>query len=261
MMRRLVLIILTAITPTAASSADSCQEIDKAYQQDGAVLFSVGDAAYRPVKELNGALADGRPRDVWFAYVASDPLGARNGTVVIKTGSRVESEGSIDQVELKRPKGNTCNGDRAFAERPVAGRLYDRYHDYSYSAGKDTSDLESFHTRYPGRNGCTTSNDGSPDSFFRLRWQSNRSQFSFDPSVVERGQYSQFVDQFVPTRAIASGMRSRRVEMRHYTMNATPVCIEFKVQLRPGSFIRIVDLERRNGLARASEEVWEWTVR
>lgn len=262
MMRRLVLTLAVAVTPTVASSADSCREVDKAYREDGALLFSVDNSAYRPVKQfLNEALSDGRPRDVWFAYVASDPSGARSGTIVIKTGSRVAAEDASDKVTLKRTEGNSCNGGRAFEGRPVAGRLYDRYHDYSYSAGNDTSVLDAFHTRYQGRNGCTASNDDSPDSYFRLRWQSNRSQFSFDPSVVEGGQYSQFADQFVPTRAMASGLRSRRVEMRHYAMNETPVCIEFRAELRPGTFVRIVDLERRIGFARASEEFWEWTTK
>jgi hypothetical protein len=262
MMQRLVLTLAIAFTPTMGFSDDSCREVDKVFREDGALLFSVDNSAYRPVKQfLNEALADGRPRNVWFTYVASDPSGARHGTIVIKTGTRVAAEDTSDKVTLKRTEGNSCNGGRAFEGGAVAGRLYDRYHDYSYSAGDEARVLDAFHTRYPGRNGCTASNDDSSDSFFRLRWQSNRSQFSFDPGVVERGQYSQFADQFVPTRALASGLRSRRVEMRRYAMKETPVCIEFRAELRPGTFVRVVDLERRIGFERASEEVWEWATR
>jgi hypothetical protein len=145
----------------------------------------------------------------------------------------------------------------------VRGRSYDIYHDYSYSVERGDQDMiDSFHVNYPKRiRGCKRSNDDTTDSYFTGRWQSNRSQFSFDETVVVNGQRSQFFAQFGAAPAYASpSVSDRKVEMKRYISDKNGLaCVAFSVPVRPGTFIRINDLERRIGLFRAAEQLWEWS--
>ena len=227
----------------------NCTGVPELLISDGNWLFRV-NGLWQPIGGLNSALADGRSRNVPFIYVARDPDGAREGIVVIKTGTRA-ADGAEDKVELERSFGQRCNDNRMFPGGKVRGRSYDAYHDYSYGVEReDQRTLEAFHLSYPVRAGrCKLSNDDTPDSYFAFRWQSNRSQFSFDRSVVRGGQFSQFVAQFGPSPAIASTLTARRVEVKYYaTRNNNVACVSFAAPVRPGAFIRVIDLEHRTGL-------------
>jgi hypothetical protein len=234
-------------------------------KDDGTWLVSL-NGSWQPMDRLNAALSDGRPRDLNFAYVARDPDLSiyRRGILVIKTGIRAAVAKGGDRVTLAREayqRVERCESYPPFPGGSVRGRSYDDYHDYSYSADQpDQGLLTSFHVTYAGRaQGCKDSNDDNSDSYFTGRWQSNRSQFSFDESVVVKGQHSQFLAQFGATPAYASTVSARKVEMKRYTADRNGfACVTFTASVGPGSFIRINDLERRIGLLRADEQRWEW---
>jgi len=233
-------------------------------QPDGAWLFRV-NGSWRPIAELNSVVADGRSRQVNFLYVASEPglRALRRGVLVIKTG--LNGPGNVN-VALAREAytriKEQCESYPTFNGGSVRGRSYDRYHDYGYNVEKTDQDLiQSFHVSYPARGGgCRRSHDATTDSYFAGRWQSNISQFSFDKGVVANGQYSQFVAQFsVSTAYAGTSMSDRRVEMKRYVADDSGLaCVLFSSPVRPGTFIRINDIERRGGLFRTGEQSWEW---
>lgn len=233
---------------------------------DGAWLVSL-NGSWRPIDELSVTLTEGRSRDLTFAYVAREPelTTFRRGMLVIKTAVRASAAGSADRVALARDAYKPiekCESYPSFPGGSVKGRSYDEYHDYSYSAkGADGPLLSSFHVSYAARvQGCKNSNDDSTDSYFTGNWQSNRSQFSFDEKVVAKGQNSQFFAQFGVGPAYASSsMSERRVTMKPYASDKNGLaCVTFNATVRPGTLIRINDLERRIGLFRAAEQSWEW---
>ncbi|MDH2354240.1 hypothetical protein QCM80_26755 [Bradyrhizobium sp. SSUT112] len=232
---------------------------------DGAWLVSL-NGSWRPIDELSPTLRDGRPREVTFAYVAREPelTTFRRGILVIKTAVRASGVARSDRVTLARDAYKPvekCESYPQFSGGSVKGRSYDDYHDYSYSAkGLDGPLLSSFHVSYAARvQGCKGSDDDTTDSYFTGHWQSNRSQFSFDDRVVAKGQNSQFFAQFGVTPAYASSMSERKVEMKRYTSDRSGLaCVTFNATVRPGTLLRINDLERRVGLFRAAEQSWEW---
>ena len=189
----------------------------------------------------------------------------RRGILVVKTGLRAPAAGNSERVTLAREAYrpiDRCETFPRFNGGSVKGRSYDGYHDYSYSVEEsDRNMMASFHVSYAGRvQGCRNSNDDTVDSYFTGHWKSNRSQFSFDEKVVASGQHSQFFAQFGITPAYAStSISERRVEMKRYTSDRSGLaCVTFNATVRPGTFIRINDLERRIGLFRAEEQSWEW---
>lgn len=233
---------------------------------DGTWLVSL-NGNWKPVSELNGLVADGRAHDVNFTYVARepDPTIPRRGILVIKTGVRAPD--AVGKVALAREAYqpvDQCESYPRFPGGSVRARSYDDYHDYSYSVEKsDQKTIEAFHVSYPKRGqGCSRSNDDTTDSYFTGRWQSNRSQFSFDEDVVATGQHSQFLAQarfFIGPAYAGTGLSERRVEIKRYVADKNGLaCVPFSVALKQGSFVRINDLERRDGLFRAPEQSWEW---
>jgi hypothetical protein len=256
------LIFLTS----ASAVLGDCGDIAGDALQDGTWLFRF-NGNWRPIAELNLAVSDRRSRNVSFAYVAREPelTTTRRGILIIKTGVRAPVAANSDRVTLAREAYRAveqCESYPAFSEGSVKGRSYDIYHDYSYSVDKGDQDLiDTFHVSYPKRvRGCKRSNDDTTDSYFTGRWQSNRSQFSFDETVVANGQRSQFFAQFGAAPAYASpSVFDRKVEMKRYASDKNGLaCVAFSVLVRPGTFIRINDLERRIGLFRATEQIWEW---
>ena len=261
-----IFVSIFALNMSSGMVFGGCDIVGFDSMPDGAWLVSL-NGSWRPIDELSPALKDGRTRDLTFAYVAREPeLGAfRRGLLVIKMATRAPAAGNADRVTLARDAYKPvekCESYPPFPGGYVKGRSYDDYHDYSYSAkGADGQLLSSFHVSYAARvKGCKNSNDDATDSYFTGRWQSNRSQFSFDESVVAKGQNSQFVAQFGVGPAYASSsMSERRVTMKPYASDKNGLaCVTFNATVRPGTLIRVNDLERRIGLFRAAEQSWEW---
>lgn len=262
---KMLLISAFAVSLSANIAIANCLGIpDSLKSEDGNWLFQAPNGSWKHISELNLTVSDGRSRDVSFVYVARTFDSEREGIIVVKTGVRVTDAQDANAVKLARQFSQRCNDNRLFLGGKVKAKSYDSYHDYSYNADKDDQNtLESFHLSYPVRTGaCKRSNDDTPDSYMAFRWQSNRSQFSFDKSVVDGGQFSQFFAQFGPTPAFANTLSDRRVEIKHYTTrDSKAACVAFNAAVKPGAFVRVVDLERRTGLLRAPEQSWEWPTR
>ncbi|WP_155256333.1 hypothetical protein [Mesorhizobium loti] len=254
------------LASTILALADCPSIPGAANQPDGAWLF-LTTAGWRDVAKLKSVFADGATRRVSFAYIANDRTSglSRRGVVVVKSGldGKSSAQSGPDDVTLERgasPKIDKCEIYPTFASpKVVGGRSYDDYHDGGYKTKYDAT-LKSFHVKYASRSGCRWSNDASADAYFAGRWTSNRSQFSFDPTIVANGQPSQFLATiFGVSRAYAGKpMAKRRVELRPYRADETGLaCVLFELTLEPGSFVRVNDLERGRKV-RASELSWQW---
>ena len=260
------LIIATSATTVSAN----CNQIaDAGSMADGTWLFRK-NGEWRPVTNLTAEITNGNTRSVTFAYIAREPnlKSARRGILVIKTGLEGPSAANTGKVALVRDNyerlsaAERCELYPAFSSgKTVKIRSYDYYHDYSeITDAADGATLKSFHVNYLARNsGCKRSDDATPDSYFASRRRSNRSDFSFNPEVVRAGQSSRFWAQFGFGTAYAEPLAERQVMIKRYVANADgPACVVFDAELKPGSFIRINDLERRIGLFRSEEQSWEW---
>ncbi|TGR83837.1 hypothetical protein EN866_33745 [Mesorhizobium sp. M2D.F.Ca.ET.223.01.1.1] len=260
---------LALLGSTIVALAD-CPDIPGAADQpDGTWLFLTTEG-WRDVGKLKSVFADGATRRVSFAYIANDRKGglSRRGVVVIKSGldGKGSTQGGPDQVTLERQalrnsdKIDKCEIYPAFTSpKFVSGRSYDDYHDRGYKTNDDAV-LDSFHIKYASRTGCRWSNDASADAYFAGRWTSNRSQFSFDPQIVAKGQPSQFLAAIFGVSAAYAGkqLAKRRVEIKPYHADETGfACVSFQLTLSPGSFVRVNDLERGQKV-RASELSWQW---
>lgn len=213
-----------------------------------------------------------------FTYVVRAFSDAeRTGVVVIKSGARLGAPTADISVQEKSislhrednqssSAGNTaaaCTPAPHFQEpASVTAEEYARYHDDGYALG--TTKLSTYHFSYPSLKLCKATNDTTADSLFDRR--SNRSQFSFDQSVVSSGMHSRLT-AFLPFGVQASasgafaGITNLRVQTIGYTTEGGLACVSFKV---PGFddqyFLRINDLEGRLPVppyARRGELVWE----
>ena len=258
------------VAASAGAAFADCRAVTGAQGlPDGTWLFRASDG-WRPVPSAGELPAAGRSRTVSFAYVVREPesKALRRGILVIKTGVNAPPSGN-GAVTLARANYretamavDRCESYPRFTGGSVSARSYDDYHDYSYRVESPDSDtLRSFHVTYPTRvaGRCKRSDDAATDSYFAGRWQSNRSQFSFNPRVVESGQHSQLLALFTVAPAYASpSMSEQRVEIRRYVADGSGLaCVLFDTVVKPGSFVRVNDLERGR-VFRAAEQAWTW---
>jgi hypothetical protein len=162
------------------------------------------------------------------------------------------AEIEVSQNGEKISKSN-CEHKGAFTGS-VQANNYDDYHDHGTKVSEpDRTALKKFHFEYPKLGGCRATNDNTIDSLVPLDFRSNRSQFSFDRSVVQEGTYSQVLTllfaPFKPESAFADSDKfaDQRVETLEYqTTPGKPVCVRFDVSVEgPGAFLRLNDLEAR----------------
>lgn len=206
-----------------------------------------------------------------FAYVIREVAGveARRGVLVIKTGRlRQPTEEAVGRraksVELIRGKEHFNNApceSKDPLDATVSAQDYDEYHDQGLTVASGKT-LEKFHFKYAARRDkCLMTNNNFPDSIVPPDARSNRSQFSFDKSVVAFGTFSQFLALFKPASAFAANEKfvNQRVELKQYKSAAdTPVCVRFAVRVKgPGTFLRLNDLEALELGLRATEQEWQ----
>ena len=207
------------------------------------------------------------PRKVTFAYVANEPAlkAGRRGILVIKSGVEGPQAVATGRVALVRDSypvrgdKDRCESFPEFASgRSVRIRSYDAYHDYSRIIDQnDGATLAEYHVNYVGRTGDCARSDLTDSDLYQNR--SNRSDFSFDQEVVKNGQKSQWANQFRLRTAYAEPLAERQVTIKKYTADGSGIaCIVFDMMLKPGGFVRVIDLERRQGLFRAEELSWSW---
>lgn len=265
------LVAAAAISSIGASSVHAaCDDVPSSLRKDGAWLFSVGKQ-WRTVK---GDLQDYvrlQGRRVFFTYVVSDEdvKTPRRGLVVIKSGydlALVDRDGDTENTTLHRnssPNVDKCETELRYFDRKVSSYVYDRYHDYGFKTrnkDQDYKSIEEFHIKYAARKGCKISNDARADIPYGGHWTSNRSQFSFDPKVVESGQHNQLLTWLGISPAYASQpISDRQVDVKKYAVDGAGLaCVRFNLMVSPGRFVRINDLERR-GLFRGNEQMWTWS--
>jgi hypothetical protein len=214
-----------------------------------------------------------------FVYVINEslPLG-RAGVLVIKSGRYQNPTRSAEEaksVRLIRDESRftktrmTC--PRAVAKfnsggEPVSARAYDGYHDYGYQADPASADMDTirrFHVAYENASRqCVETDRATPDFTIPGFFRSNRSQFSFDDTIVERGMGWQIADagrSLIGRSYAAYGkFAERQVKIRRYEAEGQqPACVHLNVSLAgPNHFLSVNDLENWSSGIRGPENRW-----
>lgn len=246
----------------SAGAADSCAELGLVPDQlQNGQLFYRNQTQWVPLG--SGQTASSTSAIASLVYIARetiDPTLSRSGTLIVKSGRTlvpgdpdVGSERRL--VKLRRTR--TLETDRCFqglhfSPGSVSARSYDAYHDYGDELSDKTEQrrLDNFHLKYSGRqSACKSTNDTSWDAPLQWDFRSNRSQFSFDPTVVSSGMYVRTASVFRLTPAAASSatLVDQRVEIRRYsTGEGGLACVPFNVKITGANFfLRVNDLESR----------------
>jgi hypothetical protein len=186
----------------------------------------------------------------------------RSGIVVIKS-NRVERIGDKPDVTRNvrllrngvQPE-RLCVNHRRYAALPdydksVSTTAYVDFHDYR---AKDTDALRSeeptltnFHFVYysPVKGRCITTDDVNSDQSPDIN-TSNRSQFSYDDTVLRDGRYSSLRLFGARGASPFDGYADHKTLVKRYTTENGAACVEFKLDLDPDDYVlRINDLEGR----------------
>jgi len=220
-------------------------------------LFARIDGVWRPFTTVP-SLSLPKRTTLDFA-VAIQPNSGRDraGVVVIKSnraekvGDRPELAKTITLVRRQVQADSTCSDHRRFRalrefEESVSIRAYEDFHDYRY---KDTpalreheTKLTEFHFPYFSgvRGRCVTTDDANSDT-----WNiptSNRSQFSYDETVVANGRYD-------PGKSFPSkfaGYTDNKTIVKRYQTVRGLTCVGFRLEVDAEDYIiRVNDLEGR----------------
>ena len=252
---------IVLISPGLATA--TCDRIKGPLDYADRSLLWLDHGKWVPVKNLNSTLGDGKKKTLKFAYIIRDrkDLGKRKGVVVVKSGfSGPQTSGNTqyNSVQLHRPRTKDACRKSAYnnMQAQVSTKAYDDYHDRGIKTGSDEA-FSRFHITYESMQGCRRSNDSSADSFFKGNLRSNRSQFSFDPTVVAKGQYRHLFGWFRLNSAYANEISGRAVQIRKYQADTDGLaCVTFRATVGPGAFLRVNDLESRTILG---DDGAEWS--
>lgn len=239
---------------SVGSALADCQGITLADRQDNRALLWRDNGRWKPIKELNDDLPNGASKTITFAYIAKNDVtkeAPQRSVVVIKSGftnPNSTPQRTLNTVSLYRPEiHDPCRKKpyREYRDR-VTSKSYEDYH-ARYLRTSDDERYSKFHILYDAGNSCRDSDDTSADAFFDLKNRSNRTQFSFDPERVRRGPVSHLVTWLRITPAYADEpVAGRTVQIRKYVADDKGLaCVKFRVDVGPGAFLRVNDLERR----------------
>lgn len=224
-------------------------------------------------EEFQGFQNLARPTAMSFAFVVKESFSERVGVIVVKTARWVAARSATRSGAVKLVRDNSYSDAQcsspSFSARNVSARAYEDYHGKGFLESKaldsgadgDTNRavIERFHSKYPTVRGCRSSDSTTYDGF---EYRNNRSQFSYDTSVVDNGwsyATTNLLTSLIPTALAApSRLQQQRTEIFHYkvTSNA-PTCIMFDLDSATvGQVLRINDIEDRNPL-RAGEKRWQ----
>lgn len=268
-----MLVVMAAVPVTAASDPCSSLGVDTAWRLADGDLYVDGEGGWEKVERNSPGVTE--PQTLNFIYIARETFSRdRTGVIVIKTGRGIDSQRSEPpgrNVRLVRDEAAHRDGAcdiREFQSQSVSSQSYDEYHDHGFIVAEQET-FDSFHTTYRKSDACRQTNDANADvllpRFLGGDGRSNRSQFSFDESVVDRGMFSQIVSLLRPRSAFAwEGLSDQRVEIIRYAIEGDEklVCIPFSVNATgPHFFLRINDLEARDPprFARRGKER-SWTL-
>lgn len=234
---------------------------------NGGTLFSQTDSGWRQVEDPEHFTPG--PSQSFAYFVQPSPV--RQGAIVIKSGA-VQDPASTDKSErvqlvINKQSLEPCSRDSSPRVTSVSSQSYAKFHDSGLKTdSEDTQKMHDFHIRYL-RSGstCVSTADTTTEGVLSFDGRSNRSQFSFDPGVVAKGQLSQISLMLFPTRTSEEFARltNLRVEIFGYdTGKEAATCLRFTVPTAGAQmFMRIVDLEARDHrppFPRLPEKSWQW---
>ncbi|WP_076865644.1 hypothetical protein [Bradyrhizobium mercantei] len=275
LMRLLIIMFALGALDVGAGAADRCDlpAATLAGFDDGALLAQndAGDwLLFTGFENLK------KPTPFSFAFVVKDGM-ERAGVVVVKTarwGSR-QSASRSGLVKLARENSypdRQCSSP-PFKSRSVTARAYEDYHGRGFlesraldsspdPASPETSRqvIESFHSKYPGGGSCRSSDSTDYAGF---EYRNNRSQFSYDMTVVDNGWSYATVNiarSLIPEALAApSRLQQQRTEIFHYKVAPNrPTCIMFSLDSAAADqVLRVNDIENRTTLWRAGEKRWQ----
>jgi hypothetical protein len=271
-------ISLLACSVVRANAELACPS--EAIKLDGGQVY-INDGSLMPLASAKILENDTR-RPVNLFYVVK-ALVNRSGVIVIKTarsGPTLKGDQpDTGRVDLMRnEKVRTCRRMQDAFHGSVTVEAYEVYHDRGRNQGGSLNDpkekpldtLHNFHTSYEvsSGSGCLDT-DAKQDADGVYQRKSNRSQFSFDPNVVQYGiddAVYQVAAGVVETgislifrSALAAPplkFREMRVEIRRYKTDQGFACIPFSLSMRGAEqVLRINDLEGRTNAGERAPEL------
>jgi hypothetical protein len=275
-MRLLFTSILLGVLGAPATGAETCDlsATILAGFDNGTLLAEADGGDWRKFEGFQGL---SRPTPMSFAYVVKDSFTERAGVVVVKTARwaparNASRSGAVKLVRTSSFPDTKCTSD-AFPTRSVRARAYEDYHGKGFLESRaldsradgdliesNRTIIERFHSKYPTTNGCRSSDSTTYDGF---EYRNNRSQFSYDTSVVDHGwsyATTNLALSLIPEALAApSRLLQQRTEIHHYKVTPSrPTCIMFDLDLAAADqVLRINDVEDRNSLLRAGEKRWQ----
>lgn len=268
---------MLGLSGTPAISAETCDlpVATLAGFQNGTLLAEDDDGNWGVFK---GFLGLTRPTSMSFAFVVRDDMKDRAGAVVVKTARWAPPRAGTRSNAVKLVRYGSFPDEKCSKPRFGAGtvsmRAYEDYHGRGFTesraldsttgadfSGRVRGVIESFHTTYPGAVGACRSSDAT--SYNGFEYRNNRSQFSYDTSVVDKGwSYATtnlLVSLIPPALAAPSRLLQQQTQIFHYRVKPTkPTCIMFDLgSATAEQVLRINDLEDRNSVFRADEKRWQ----
>jgi hypothetical protein len=265
----LAILVIGIDTGHSASCDLPAEDVDRV--RDGA-LYTMISGRWLPMPQ--NLTARGA---VLFTYVVKTAV-PRAGVIVIKSGTtRNQSDVAPAQTMVKLVRSQSFSNHckvSAFSSNEISLKAYSDFHDFGYRGTASLRAFENilhdFHIEYGSKTGSCGSDDLIRrtdsvifDALLAGDSRSNRSQFSFDPSVVNGGMYSQMLASlgFRSASAYEPNLIDLRVEIIPYRSESNEIsCVQFGIPaLGPGYSIRINDLEGREPVPpfrRNRERVW-----
>jgi hypothetical protein len=246
---------------TQSFAANTCEflPIDPNAPPSDGQSFVRAKGAWTKLESLAPLNLQNRTR-IDVAYVIRLSSGNdRTGVLIVKT-NRPATQTDGDQVKslirLVRKGVTSDPGCQPVADFPngrayVSTRAYEDYHDYSApdtaALRRDEAKIKAFHFSYRSdRKGRCARTDEATYDEFPWNLNSNRAQFSFNPYVVQNGSYASYRVLFGYPPSLFDGTADNRTEMTKYATAHGIACIQFSLNLDPGSYsFRINDLEGR----------------
>lgn len=257
---RKFLLFCGAVLLAASSSqaADfSCSAIDSSKYKDASLLYEAPNGKWTPVGNFS-ALGNGPFRNRNFMFVVHDAP-EKNGILIVKAGRQSNRDSSVVTLDrMLKTQAQSGAGCRVPATGPyhktVSATSYDSYHDSDQGTASepDLAVIQNFHISYVNaRQECVRTDNNKGDATSLLSMQSNRTQFSFNTSVVDNG-VSQVAHVnplwFFFGTAVAEPppLGHRVVTMISYRTDETGyACPSFVANTGSGTFLRVLELEGR----------------
>ena len=277
MMRWLAASILLGVLGAPATAAETCDlPANVLASFDNGTLLAEGNAG--DWRKFEGFLALSRPTSMSFAYVVKDSFTERVGVVVVKTARWAPSRNASRLGAVRLVRNNSFPDPKctsaAFPASNVSARAYEDYHGKGFLESRSLDSraddggptesnrkvIERFHSKYLTARGCRSSDSTTYDGF---EYRNNRSQFSYDTSVVDNGwsyATTNLALSLIPAALAApSRLLQQRTEIHHYKVTPSrPTCIMFDLDSAAADqVLRINDIEDRNSLFRAGEKRWQ----